>query len=253
MTISSHHLRREQRTFLRIAVALAVLVILVATPLMLSAEFRLATGHRLGLVPDDAERLFDQGDRVELVVLVEETPNPVSGPSREYTAAYAAEWLGDRIRLHDLGTGRELDLPIRRYDLISGAADGSALLFVDERAATGRQAVLVTRATGEVRVLGPDEWEPAIPGRWDEEISFGNIGCGGVSPGKERVACIEHGGSRLVFGDWELTTYPFGRSDQRESLYRGRGSDPVVGWSPDGETLYFQNELGLWRSQAGGN
>ena len=250
--MTSHHLRREQRTFLRIMMGLGVLVLLIGTPLLLSAEFRLEVGHRLGFVPDDADQLFGEGDLVELVVLVEETPNPFSGPSREYTAAYAAEWLGDRVRLHDLSSGSEVDLPLRRYDLISGADDGSALLFVDETAPGGRLAVLVTRATGEVRTLAPGEREPAIPGRWDEEISYGNIGCSGVSPGKVRVACIEHGGTRLVFGDWELTAYPFGRSDQRQSLYRGRGSDPVVGWSSDGETLYFQNELGLWRTDATG-
>ncbi|MDQ3168204.1 MAG: hypothetical protein M3P94_06115 [Chloroflexota bacterium] len=247
-----HHVQREQRTFLRLVTLAAILVALVLVPLMLSSELRLSTGHRLALVPDDAERLFGEDDRVELVVLVRETPNPFSGPSREYTAAYAAEWLGEQIRLHDLATGEELVLPLRRYDLISGAADLSALLFVDEQARGGRAAVLVTRATGEVRVLGPGEREPAIPGRWDEEISFGNIGCSGVSPGKARVACIEHGGSRLVFGDWELSSHPFGRSDQRAPLYRGRGSDPVVGWSPDGTSVYFQNEFGLWRSDLDG-
>lgn len=244
-----HHVQREQRTFLRLIIIVAALAALVLVPLLLSSELRLATGHRLGLVPDDAEQLFGEDDLVELVVLVRETPNPYSGPSREYTAAYAAEWGGDRIRLHDLATGEALELPLRRYDLISGATDLSALLFVDEEAPGGRAAVLVTRATGEVRVLGPGEPEPAIPGEWDEEISYGNIGCSGVSPGKERVACIEHGGTRLVFGDWELSSHPFGRSDQREALYRGRGSDPVVGWSHDGASIYFQNELGLWRSR----
>jgi hypothetical protein len=244
-----HHVQRERRLALRWLVILGVIATAVLVPLILSAELRLSVGHRLGWVASDAERWFDEGDLVELIVLVKETPNPYSGPSREYTAVYVAEWLGESVRLHDLAAGSTMDLPLRRYDLISGAADGSAILFVDEESPGGAARVLVTRATGEVRVLGPGEREPPIPGDWDAEVSFGNIRCSGVSPGKVRVACIEHGGSRLVFGDWELTEYPFGRSSERRSVYRGLGTDPVVGWSADGRTLYFQNELGLWRSE----
>lgn len=246
--MSSHHVRREQRRFRIIATAAIVIIILVLTPVLLMSDLRLRIGHQLGWVPSNAEQLYGEGE-TELIVLTAESPNPFSGPTRTYTAAYIAEWTGTAIKLHDLTRDQTLDLPLKRYDLISGADDQSALLFVDERAAGGPQAVLVTRSSGEVRPLPPGETDPGIPGNWDEEISFGNIGCSGVSPDKRWVACIVHGGTRLFFGDWELVIHPFGRSDDQTRLYRGLGSDPVVGWAPDNRALYFQNERGLWRSE----
>ncbi len=246
--MSSHHVQREQRRFRLIVLATIVALALVLTPVLLLSELRLEIGHRLGWVPSNAEQLFGDGDPVELIVLVQETPNPYSGPSRQYTAVYIAEWTETAIRLHDLTHGGTRDLPIARYDLISGEADQIALLFIDEKAPGGAEAALITLATGEVRPLPKGETDPGLPGNWDEEVSFGNIGCSGVSPDKAWVACVVHGGTRLFFGDWELVVHPFGRSDEAIGLYRGLGSDPVVGWAPGGETLYFQNERGLWRS-----
>lgn len=247
--MSSHHVRSEQRRFLLVVVVVMVVLVALLTPVLLHSDLRLRIGHRLGWVPSNAEQLYGEGEPVELIVLVEETPNPFSGPSRQYTAVYIAEWMERSIRLHDLIHGGTLDLPISRYDLIGGSNDHSALLFVDERAPGGPEAVLVMVESGEVRPLPKGETEPEIPGTWDEEVSFGNIGCSGVSPDRERVACILHGGTRMLFGDWELIVHPFGRSDRQTRLYRGLGSDPVVGWAADGDALYFQNERGLWRSE----
>ncbi|MGI8644433.1 MAG: hypothetical protein ACR2LS_09995 [Thermomicrobiales bacterium] len=247
--MSSHHVRREQHRFRIIAILALVILILVLTPILLLSDLRLQVGHRLGWVPSAAEQLYSEGESVDLIVLTAESPNPFSGPTRTYTATFIAEWTGTSILLHDLARERTLDLPLTRYDLVSGAADRSALLFVNERAPGGPQAVLVTLASGEVRPLPPGETEPGIPGDWDEEISFGNIRCGGVSPDKTWVACIVHGGTRLLFGDWELVVHPFGRSDEQTRLYRGLGSDPVVGWAPDNSAVYFQNERGVWRSE----
>jgi hypothetical protein len=244
----SHHVQREQRRFRFVVLVVMVVGVGLLTPILLHPELRLQVGHRLGWVPSEAEQLFAEGEPVELIVLVTETPNPFSGPSRHYTAVYIAEWLETGIRLHDLVHGGTVDLPIRRYDLISGSADQSRLLFVDE-APGGPEAILVTVGSGEVQPLPRGETEPEIPGNWDEEVSFGNIGCSGVSPDRERVVCIVHGGTRFLFGDWELIVHPFGMSDQQSRLYRGLGSDPVVGWAADGDALYFQNERGLWRSE----
>lgn len=246
--MANHHVRSEQRRFRRVVVGMAVVLVIMLVPVIFDAEIRLELGQRFGWVPANAERLFDEGDPVELVVLVNETPNPYSGPSRIYRAVYIAEWIGTAIRLHDLGRGGTLELPISRYDFISRSRDQRALLFVDEQAAGGAEAVLVTMDSGEVRPLPKGETDPGVPGNWDEEASFGNIGCSGLSPDRELVACIVHGGTRLLFGDWELIVHPFGKSDEQMRVYRGLGSDPVAGWAPDGATLYFQNERGLWRS-----
>ncbi len=250
--MSTHHVQREQRRFRIIALLALIILILGLTPVLLMSDLRLEIGHRLGWVPSDAIQLYGEGETVELIVLTSESPNPYSGPTRTYTATYIAEWTGSSILLHEVGEERTLTLPLTRYDLISGATDQSALLFVDERAAGGSQAVLVRLESGEVTTLPPGQTDPGIPGNWDEEISFGNIGCGGVSPDKTWVACIEHGGTRLFFGDWELVVHPFGRSDERTRLYRGLGSDPVVGWAPDNTAIYFQNERGIWRTDLPG-
>ena len=245
--MSSHHVRREQRRFKVIAVLAVIILLLVLTPVLLLSGLRLEIGQRLGWVPSHAEQLYGEGESVDLIVLTAESPNPFSGPTRTYTATFIADWTGTSILLHDLRRDRTLRLPLQRYDLISGAEDRSALLFVDQRAPGGGQAVLVTLDSGEVRPLPPGETDPGIPGDWAEEVSFGNIGCSGVSPDKDWVACIVHGGTRLFFGDWELVVHPFGRSEEQTRLYRGLGSDPVVGWAPDNSAVYFQNERGLWR------
>ncbi|MDP9470968.1 MAG: hypothetical protein M3Q71_09930 [Chloroflexota bacterium] len=125
-----HHFGREQRGFRRITLAIATVVVLLGTPLLLVPGWRLAVGQGLQFVPgQEAERLFGPGEPVELVVLIEEVPVPGSLPSKRYTAAYITERDPDGIRLHDLAADSVLRLPISDYDRIAAAADRSALLL----------------------------------------------------------------------------------------------------------------------------
>jgi hypothetical protein len=249
----SHLVRREQRIARRIALVVAILVVAVGAPLLFYPGLRLRVGYELGLAPGkNAERLFGPDAPVELVILAEDVPVDVSLPYRRFTALYVAERTGSEVVLHDLASGRLLTLPLAKYSRISASDDRSALLFVDDEASTGTQAVLVTIATGDVRPLPPGETDPRIPGNWSADIFPGGIGCDGVSPDDHWIACIRHsrgsvGLGRFIFGDWELKISPFGRPEESRGLYRGRGSDPIGGWSADESTIYLQNETGIWR------
>ncbi len=245
-----HHFGREQRRFRRIVLATGIVVMLLGTPLLLVPGWRLAVGQQLQVVPgQDADRLFGPGEPVELVVLIEEVPVPGSLPSKRYNAVYIAQRDSGGVELHDLVAGRILRLPISNYDRIAAAEDRSALLFVDGAETTDERRVLVTVTSGEVRELSPDELEPALPGNWTADIPFGAVGCGGASPRSTWVACIRSGTgfSPYLFGAWELQAHRYGDPDERVRLYRGRGTQPIVGWAGDESTLYFQNEFGLWR------
>jgi hypothetical protein len=243
-----HEFRREQRLFLRLVIALGVVGFLTVAPLAASASLRLSVGQRLGLAPGaDAERLYGPDDEVELVVLIREVPTAISLPIRRYTAVYVADRGGETVRLRDLTRGGEIALPLRDYDLIAGAADQSALLFVDRSEPSRPEAALVTVATGDVRALPPGTTDPGIPGDWSTDLPFAHIGCSGSSPGGGWVACVQRGGTRYFFGDWELEVHRAGHPERRTGLLRELGLDPVVGWAADESAVYVQGERGLWR------
>ena len=243
----SHHVRREQRRAKVIALVVAALTLAITVPLVLDAGLRLRLAEALRIVPDHPkERLFSGDAAVRLVVLIEEVPVPNTRPSRLMTAAYIAEDTGDAVRLHDLSADRVIQLPLAGVDLISAAADRSAVLFVERsEGVEPDQAVLVTAATGEVRPLPPGDLDPGIPGDWTEDVYAGSPGCGAVSPDGDRVACIT--GYPWVLGNWQVSVFPYGRADQEDVLFRGLGSLPILGWAADGSALYYQNETGVWR------
>lgn len=245
-----HHVSSEQRTFIRFTIGLAILTLLIAVPLVASEGLRLRLAHALELVPGgDAERLYDGDAAVRLVSLVEEVPQSGTSPSRRFTAVYIVERADDQLLLHDLNQPRILEVPLTDYDRIAAAADGSAILVVDQTDGLDDKAAFVTIDSGEVELLPDGVTEPDIPGDWDTDISVaGGIECAGTSPQGNLIACIRgtQTGSFLV-GDWELQVYPAGNIRAARTLYRGRGFAPIVGWTADESTIYFHNEHGLWR------
>jgi len=241
---------REQRLARRIALVVFILVVAIATPLIFLPQFRLDVGYRLGLVPDHATRLYGSGAPVELVVVTQDVPVHLSTPYKRYTAVYIADRTGGSVVLHDLNRPRDITLPLSTYDLIAASSDRTKLLFVDHSSAEP-QAVLVTIATGAVQPLPPGDTKPDIPGNWGTDIGQSAMDCDGVSPHDTFVACIQHarGGTRYIFGSWELQVAPFGQPNTHvRRLFRGLGSDPIAGWTSDESAIYFWNENGLWRA-----
>lgn len=246
--------RREQRLARRLTVIVAVLVVAIATPLIFLPALRLEIGQRLNLVPGaNADRLYGPGAPVELVVLTQDVPVALSQPYKRYTAVYIAERTGGVVVLHDLNHPRDVTVPLPTYDLIAASKDRSRILFVDHSGAQVR-AVLVTVATGAVDPLPPGDVKPDIPGDWGTDVGESAMDCDGASPHDTYVACIRgpRGGTRYIFGSWELQVTRFGAANTDvQHLFRGRGSDPIAGWTTDESTIYFWNETGLWKVGVG--
>jgi len=246
-----HHVRREQRLALRIALVVGVVVVAIAAPLILSSSLRLRLGYALNLVPgDEATRLYGADHRIELVVVREEVPVEVSLPIERFTARYIADRRGGTVVLHDIADGRTLDLPLATYDFIAGSDDGEALLFRDSAAPADEiGAVVVFPANGTVRPLPAGETEPPLPGDWETDVTLRAVGCDGVSPRQTWLACVVHGDgfARYWLGDWQLQIRRFGRSGDWTALYRGLGPDPIVGWTPDEQNLLIQTERGIFQ------
>jgi hypothetical protein len=244
----SHHYGREQRRAKIIALLAAALLLALLVPLVLDADLRLRVVQALGLVPShERELLFGSDDPVELVVLTEAVSTGESRVSYRYTAVYVAERRAEGVVLLDLAAGREIPLPLVDYDLIAAAADRSAVLVVDRGRTSDDpdQAVLVTVATGEIRPLPPGETDPGFPGEWDQDVYPGPPGCAAVSPSGAEIACVN--ASPWIFGDWELSVFPFGRARDEHVLLRANGSLPLLGWAADETALYYQNETGIWK------
>src|SRR5918994_5827640 len=100
--MATHHYGREQRRAKIIALTVLVILVVVGGALVLRPDERLDYGRRLGFAPgEDAEKLFDGDDPVELIVQVTEVPVQLTLPELRYEAAYIAERTGDQIVLHD--------------------------------------------------------------------------------------------------------------------------------------------------------
>jgi hypothetical protein len=251
--MQAHHYGREQRRAKLIALSILLIVAIVGGVLVLLPDSRLELGQRLGLVPgDDAEQLYEEGEPVELIVLVTEVPVQLTLPEMRYEAVYIAERVGGQTILHDINRSTDVVVPLASYDRVSTSFDRSAILFVDESSGLEPMAVLVTIGTGQVEELPPGKTDPRIPGNWDEDIGGTTFSCDGVSPNAIWVACISHGRavSRFIFGSWELRVSPYGNASDKTALYRGGGSDPIAGWSADDRWIYFQNEKGTFRVAA---
>src|SRR5688572_17722731 len=154
--MQAHHYGREQRRAKRIALAVLVIVAVVGGVVLFLPDFRLKLGQTLGLVPgEDAEKLFDGGDPVELIVLAREVPVHLTLPEMRYEAVYIAERTGGQTILHDLDRSTDVVVPLASYDLISTSFDRSTILLVDRSSSPEPKAYLVTIATGQVEELPP--------------------------------------------------------------------------------------------------
>lgn len=244
--------RREQRLALRIVLVLAVLLVVVGGPLIVFGELRLRLAHELGVAPGESiPRLAGDDPNVDLIVAPVTEQNPTTGrPVLILVALYIARSGAGGVTLQDLNADRELRLPFDAYDHVAASPDASRVLFVSGDDSPSPQAVLVTVATGDVSALPAGQRRPDVPGDWDtplwENVS---VACNAVSPDLSYLACLDPPEARYYLaGDWELQVQVYGDFRQQEPIYRGLGFLPIAGWTLDERSLYFQNEVGLWRA-----
>lgn len=242
---------REQRLARNVAIALAVVVLVIGVPLMVSGSLRLKLAYELGVAPGkDVPKIAGADPNVTLVAVAITKPDAEGRPIQTALALYIATTTANGIVLQDLNAPRTLHLPLDHYDLIASDADASHLLFVADTTGGGHSAVLVTVATGAVTPLPAGQTQPGLPGDWTTPIwQNAAVGCDSSSPGFTFVACVEGPKLAAFFaGDWDLQILKYGNLNQRLDLFRGRGSRPIGGWAKDDRTFYFQNENGIWKA-----
>lgn len=243
--------RREQRLARNVLIVLAVVILVIGIPLMISASLRLRLAYDLDAVPGkDVPKLAGADPNVTLVTVAVNKPDAEGRPIQTALALYIATTTSSGIALQDLNAPRTLRIPLDHYDLISADADASHLLFVADMSGGGHQAVLVTVATGAVTPLPSGETQPNLPGDWTTPVwQKGAVGCDSASPGFTFVACVEGPKLAAFFaGDWDLRIQKYGDLTYSFGLFRGLGSEPIGGWAKDDRTFYFQNERGLWKA-----
>jgi hypothetical protein len=241
-----HRFDKTQRRVMIGSVIVAVVVALIAIPLMVNPELRLEVFRWAGFVPDgEGELVADADSGATLIVLP--TSHAIEGtgrPQQRFLAAFTT-WPDEAgIRLHPLNGGDDLTVPLTSYDLVSSSPKGSQMfiagpeggVLIDVRKA----AVLATLAPGEA----PDvdwEWQTAV---WQQQTFI----CDRVSNTATWIGCFERPElSGYLAGDWQLNLERYGPSKESHPVMRGLGFQPIIGFTADDAWLYLYNERGIRR------
>jgi len=254
LSSDSHHTKALQRKVIRIAVAIAAILLLVGVPLTLMDDVRLDLARNLSLVPGrGAEQLADADDGATLVV-VPIADASGAGPDRY---AYKAQFIGlpvaDGTELTDIDSGQKVTIPLTGLDFVAAANDGTHILFRGP-SSTGNgsdQSVLVDATAMTAQILPEGQKTPEIAGDWETPVWAKTTGmCDRYSPEKKFVACFNRAdAASYLAGDWQIDIQLYGNYKIVEPLYRGAGFLPIVGFANHDTWLYFQNENGIWRIQ----
>lgn len=251
MSSSAFHTQHIQRRVIRILVATAILLTLVATPLILFDELRLDIAHELGLAPGKgAERLAEGDDGAILVVLPLGDYQGVGREQYRYEAAYIARPADTGYTLTDIESDATIALPLFELSLIAADADGAHILFRGPSADSGEErAALVTREAGTVDLLPEGQDAPDLPGDWETPVWAKVVGtCDRISPHERFIACFNRAEIiNYMAGNWQVDVQLFGNFHVSEPVYRGLGFRPILGFAHDDTWLYFQNETGIYR------
>lgn len=252
MSSGSFHHSHIQRRVIRVVLAIAALVLLIGTPLVLFDELRLNIALELGLVPgEDAEQLADGDDGAVLVVLPLGEYSGVGLERYRYKAEYIARPADPGMTLTDIDSGAEVDLPLESISYTAADADGAHVLFRGPDPATGDEvAVLVITDDNRVEPLPRGQMTPNLPGDWETETWEKVTGtCDRYSPHEKYVACFNRAdAASYLAGDWQIDVQLYGDYEVSEPVYRGLGFFlPTLGFAHDDSWLYFQNEEGLYR------
>lgn len=236
----------------------AIVVAIIAIPLIVLPEQRLNLGYRLGIVPGNdgsIQQIASPGDGDVLVVIPFHEADDAYGSAYRQRAQYLARPDGKGMTLDDLSTGATIALPIGSIDFIAASEDGQTILFREGTTPSSAHTALVEVASGKVTMLPVGTMTPDLPGDWTTPV-WARIGthCGMRSVTSIYVACFP--GPTLatyLFGDWQLDLQHYGDYRIAKPLFRGMGFLPSVGWTNDDKTLYFQNERGIWKIDLGTN
>lgn len=251
MSSSSFHTQHIQRRVIRILIAAAILLTLIATPLILFDELRLDIAHELGLAPGKgAEKLADGDDGAVLVVLALGDYQGVGREQYRYDAAYIARPSDTGYTLTDIETDATIDVPLTELSFIASDPEGQHILFRGPTADGGAEsAALVTRDDATVELLPEGQDTPDIPGDWETPVWAKVVGtCDRVSPHERFIACFNRAEIiNYLAGDWQVDVQLFGDFQVSEPVYRGLGFRPILGFADDDTWLYFQNETGIYR------
>jgi hypothetical protein len=244
------YVRSMQKRILRVFLVTVAILIVAITPLVLSSSLRMDLAYRFELAPGaNVEQVADADANTTLIVVPIEATVGSGRPETRYHAVYLARERGDTIEFTNLDSGSVFDVPLGKLDLISSDPSGEHILLTE---GTGRDAtrVLVTVASNSVENLPPGATEPGLLGDWSKSIWDTRIGrsCLGISPQQTYIACFRSPTfARYLAGDWQIDVHRYGEYRLNKEIFRGRGTQPVVGFTGDDSWLYFQNEHGIWR------
>lgn len=244
---SRGHLHRGlQRRVTIGAVLAAVVVVIVAIPLLTNPELRLDLFRQAGFVPGGVGELVASGESgADLIVIPTEHAISTSDRSElRFLAAFIAWPEGNRLRLQPLNGGEDLALPIESFDLVSASPDGSQMYMRGPD-----RAVLVD--VPEARVVDelPAGEPPDVPWDWRTAVwARQAFICDRVSNTATWIGCFRR--PRLasyLAGDWHLQLERYGNPAETHDVMRGLGFRPIVGFTADDAWLYIANEGGVRR------
>jgi hypothetical protein len=244
------YVRSVQQLVLRVAVVLAVILVIIGIPLLVSGSLRLDIAYRLNLVVGrDVEQFAGAGTDQTLIVVPITIPLDGGRVETAFQATYLARPVNEQIELTNLIDQSIVLLPIAEMDFIAADQTGKHLLFTQGAGASAHR-VLVTVENGTVEELPAGVSEPDIPGDWSTSIWATRIGrtCLGISPQRTYIACFKTPTlARFLAGDWQIDVQRYGAYQQSREIFRGLGTRPIIGFTSDEQWLWFQNEEGIWR------
>ena len=239
-----------QRRFVIGTVTLAVIIAIIATPLILSGDLRLDVAHRLHLAPGwEAEQIADGDDGMVLVVLPLPAVDGMVADRYRYKAQFLALPSDEGMRLTDIDSGHQLTIPLREIEHIAADAEGAHVLFRGPAGSGDETAVLVDVAALNATQLAPGTMTPDLPGDWEIPVWEKTTGpCDRFSVSGAYLACFNRPElATYLAGDWQIDVQVTGDFRRRVDLFRGNGFRPIVGWANDDTDIYLYNEQGIWR------
>jgi hypothetical protein len=237
---------RTQRRVKIGAIVAALVIALVAIPLISNSELRLEVFRRAGFVPKgEGELVADAGSGATLVVLP--TVHAIEGtgrPQLRFLAAFITRPDADGMRLEPLNGGAAFTVPLTSYDLVSSSPKGSEMFMAGPEGGVlidvPGARVIATLAPGETPDVDWD-WRTAV---WQQRTFI----CDRVSNTAAWIGCfVRPTASTWLAGDWQLDLERYGASRERHAVMRGLGFQPIIGFTADDAWLYLYNERGIRR------